>query len=69
MTGLQTDFADELTLRASIAFAKRMSSVDLAEKICRPRCEPIGIQACEMILAGQFPKRLLQCRFDKSRQG
>jgi hypothetical protein len=68
MAGFLSDFADELALRASVAFAKRMSSIDLAEKARGPLGEPIGIQAREMILASQLSERLLQCRFDKSRE-
>ena len=65
VAGLQPDLANELALRPTIAFAKRMSGIQLAEKIRSPAGKHRGIEAHKVLLGRQSLQGLLQRRFEE----
>src|ERR1017187_858558 len=65
MASLQPDLANELALRPAIAFAKRMSRIQFAEKIGSAPGKARSIEVNEVIPGREFFQDLLQRRFEE----
>ena len=65
VASLQSDLTNEFALCPAIAFPKRMSSIQIAEKIGRAIGKHRGIQVSEVVLHREFLQDLLQRRFEE----
>src|SRR5580658_43806 len=68
VAGFQPDLANELALRPAIAFAKRMSRIDLAEKPRGAPGEGGGVQSGEVVPSRELFQDLSQRRFEECRR-
>src|ERR1700677_3251162 len=64
--GLQPQLPNELALRPAIAFAKRMSGIQLTEEPGGPPGKQCGIEIDEVVLGREFVHGLQQRRFQES---
>src|SRR5437879_2841741 len=63
--GLQPELANELALRPAIAFTKRMSGIQFAEKIGRAAGKHCGIEVNKVVLGRELFQGLPQCRLEE----
>src|SRR3989442_14189451 len=66
MAGLEPELENELTLRPDIAFTKRMSRIQVTEKIRGAVGERRSIEVNEVALGCEFFQGLLQRRFQEA---